>query len=223
MKIGILFILFGILISNLVTGQNEIIQESNLNKELVLILDSVYQEDQKYREEIQETETKYGWNSKEIKNLWKIIAEKDSINLIKVEKIINENGWLGSNVIGEKGNKTLFLVMQHADTKTQIKYLPKFREAVKNGNAKAEHLALMEDRVLIAQGKKQIYGSQLMTDPNTNEIVLFPMIHPEKVNERRKNIGLNSIEEYLENWDISWDLDKFQERMAKYDSKKINN
>jgi len=220
MKVGILLILFGILISNLVTGQNEIIQETNLNKDLVLILDSIYQEDQKYREEIQEIETKYGWNSKEVQDFWKIIAVKDSINLIKVEKIITENGWLGSDIIGEKGNKTLFLVIQHADTKAQLKYLPLLREAVKNGNAKAEHLALLEDRILLSQGKKQIYGSQLMSDPKSNEIVLFPMIKPETVNERRKNIGLGSIEEYLKNWDIVWDVEKFQQRMAEYDLKR---
>ena len=42
---------------------------------------------------------------------WKIIIEKDSINLIKIEKILNERGWLGADIIGAQGNGTLFLVI----------------------------------------------------------------------------------------------------------------
>jgi hypothetical protein len=30
------------------------------------------------------------------------------------------------------------------------------------------------------------------------------MIEPEKVNKRRLEVGLGSIEEYLKNWDIEW-------------------
>jgi hypothetical protein len=62
------------------------IQESTLNKELVAILDSIYQEDQNYRLKSEDLEKKYGWDSKEVQDLWKIINIKDSINLIKVEK-----------------------------------------------------------------------------------------------------------------------------------------
>jgi len=219
MIVRILFIIFGILISSSLFGQSEGAQVKNFRHDITAVLDTVYKDDQKYREQIQKLEDEPGRNPKEVQNLWEIIAEKDSVNLIKVEKIVSENGWLGADDIGEKGNKTLFLVIQHADTETQIKYLPLFREAVKIGNGKAEHLALMEDRILIAQGKKQIYGSQLMTDPNSNEIVLFPMINPEKVNERRKSIGLNSIEEYLKDFDIAWDLKKFEKRMEEINLK----
>ena len=67
--------------------------EKDLDKPLVAILDSVYKEDQSYRHQIDEIEEKYGRDSEEMKAHWKLINEKDSINLIKIEKILNERGW----------------------------------------------------------------------------------------------------------------------------------
>lgn len=216
----ILITLLVILFFNIAFGQNQKTPENSLNKELVAVLDTIQQDDQKYRVEEQELEKKYGWESKEMQDIWKIINEKDSINLIKVEKILNEYGWLGSDIVGEEGNSTLFLVIQHSNTQTQLKYLPMFREAVKNGKAKASDLALMEDRVLLAQGQKQIYGSQIGIDIKTNEYSLSPMIDPDNVDKRRAEVGLMPLSEYLKYWDLTWDVEKFKKRMEEFDLEK---
>jgi hypothetical protein len=221
MKQKILFTLFGILFLNLAFGQTEEIIESSLNKELVAILDTIHQEDQKYREESQVLEKKYGWDSKEVKDVWKTINTIDSINLIKVEKILAEYGWLSADIVGEQGNRTLFLVIQHSpDYKVQQKYLPMMREAVKKGNADSKRLALLEDRVALGEGKKQIYGSQLEMDYKTNLYVLSPLIDPGNVDKRRAEVGLKSIAEYLKFWDLTWDVEKFKKRMEQYDAEK---
>ncbi|MDP2040447.1 MAG: hypothetical protein Q8S14_00520 [Algoriphagus sp.] len=68
--------------------------EANLEGPLVLILDTIYQEDQTYRQQIKGIEEKYGWDSDELKAHWGKINEKDSINLIKVKKILDERGWV---------------------------------------------------------------------------------------------------------------------------------
>ena len=81
--------------------------EANLDKPLVAMLDTIYQEDQKYRQQIDGIQEKYGWESDEMKAHWKIINEKDSLNLIKIKKILDERGWLGADVIGNQGNSTL--------------------------------------------------------------------------------------------------------------------
>ena len=194
--------------------------EKDLDKPLVATLDTIYQEDQKYRQQIGEIENKYGWESDEMKALWKIINEIDSINLVKVEKILAERGWLGPKVIGTQGNMTLFLVIQHSDLETQLKYLPIMREAVKVGNASSSDLALLEDRVAIRQGERQIYGSQIGYDEEAGEYYVSPLIEPEKVNERRAEVGLGTIEEYVSNWGMTWDLEKHKERTRKIESKK---
>lgn len=116
--------------------QNKDKAEVNLNKPLVAILDSIYIEDQKYRQQIDEIEKKFGRQSNEMREHWKVINEKDSINLIKVKSILDKYGWLGTDIIGGQGNNTLFLVIQHADIETQVQYLPMMREAVKMGKQK---------------------------------------------------------------------------------------
>ncbi len=67
------------------------------------------------------------------------------------------------------GADALFLVIQHANLKTQEEYLPVMRESVNNGQAAPQYLAMLEDKVLVKQGKKQMYGSQIETDKDTQD------------------------------------------------------
>ena len=185
-----------------VVKQNKERQEAKLNKPLIKMLDSIRLEDQQYRSRINDIEMNYGYDSKEMKSLWKTINEKDSTNLIKVKTILDTYGWLGSDVIGEEGNTTLFLVIQHSDQKTQEKYLPLMREAVKTGNAQSSALALLEDRVALGQGKKQIYGSQIIKSSTTGKDTLAPVEDFANVDKRRDAVGLEPLDKYLEYFGI---------------------
>lgn len=194
--------------------------EKDLDKPLVAQLDSIYQLDQRYRRQIGDIEKAFGRDSKEMAAHWKLIQKTDSINLIKVKKILDERGWLGSNIIGGQGNSTLFLVVQHADLETQLNYLPMMREAVGRGDASPSSLALLEDRVALRQGKRQIYGSQIGRDQESGEYYVSPLVEPEKVNERRSEVGLGPIEGYIGNWGMTWDLEKHKERTEKIEKEK---
>lgn len=167
------------------------------NEKLIAILDSIYKEDQKYRNQLDEIEKEFDGESDEVKSLWKIIDEKDSLNQIIVKNILDENGWLGVDVVGEKGNATLFLVIQHSDLETQEKYLPMMRQAVKEGNAFGKDLAYLEDRVALAKGEKQIYGTQVDRDKETGEYYAPFLIDPENVDKRRAEVGLFPLEIYF--------------------------
>src|SRR5687768_14250010 len=138
----------------------------HIHKDLMLQLDSIQVEDQKYRQMFDSVQVKYGLNSKEMNALVKAMNTADSVNLIKVRRILDEHGWLSQEQIGTQRNGTLFFVIQHSDLQTQEKYLPLMRQAVKEGKAQASQLALLEDRVALRQGKKQIYGSQIIQDMN---------------------------------------------------------
>jgi hypothetical protein len=190
--------------------ENKVKAEANLNKPLVHRLDSIEKEDQEGRMQMDAIAKKYGWESKESQALWKSIREKDSINLIKVTAILDEYGWLGPDVVGQEGNTTLFLVIQHSDQKTQEKYLPMMREAVANNKARASSLALLEDRVALGQGKKQIYGSQIARDPKTNEHYVLPLEDPDNVDMRRAQVGLQPLSEYVSHWQIKWDVEAYK-------------
>lgn len=176
--------------------------EANMNMPLARELDSIFNEDQTYRHKIEAVEKQYGRDSKEMKDLWKVIMHKDSLNLIRVTQILDQYGWLGRAVVGGQGNMTLFLVIQHSDLKTQEKYLPMMRDAVKKGNAQAANLALLEDRVALAQGRKQIYGSQIHFDNATGKYFVAPIDDEVNVNKRRAAVGLEPLERYARQWGI---------------------
>ena len=193
--------------------------EKHLELPLVKQLEKIYVEDQKYRLQLNEIEKKHGRNSKEIKDHWKVINQKDSLNLIEIEKILDKRGWLGPQIIGEEGNSTLFLVIQHSDLETQEKYLPMMKEAVKKGDAQAYDLALLEDRIALRQGKKQIYGSQIGVN-DKGEHYVFPLIDPENVDKRRAEVDLAPISEYVAGWNFEWNVEKHIKRTAEIEANK---
>jgi hypothetical protein len=53
-------------------------------------------------------------------------------------------------------------------------------------------------------GKPQIYGSQIVSDPETGEDMVYEVFEPEFVNARRASVGLGPIEEYIARWNIEW-------------------
>lgn len=196
-----------------------ILSYSQVDEKLSKILSDVYEEDQKYRQQIEGIQKKFGWNSDEIHAHWKIINKMDSINLIQIEKILNERGWLSEDIIGTDGNSALFLVIQHSDIKTQEKYLPMMREAVTKGNARASSLALLEDRVALRRGKRQIYGSQIGKDPETGEAYVLPLEDPENVDKRRADVGLGSIQEYVSMWGLKWNWKEYLKQLPDIENK----
>ncbi|MNJ86014.1 hypothetical protein D3C87_34960 [compost metagenome] len=192
-------------------------EEAKYDKPLVAKLETIYDEDQSHRRRINELQEKYGWKSPQMDSLWKVIELKDSLNLIAVKNIIDTKGWLGSDVIGQQGNSTLFLVIQHADQKTQEHYLPIMREAVAKGNAAGSSLALLEDRVALGQGKKQIYGSQIGMLHETNENYVLPLEDPDNVDKRRAEVGLGKLQDYVEYWGMTWDVETYKKNLPRYE------
>jgi hypothetical protein len=181
--------------------------QAKMNLPLMDSLNIILVEDQIYRQQVDSVREYYGTDSKEMKGLLKDMRESDSLDLAQIKRVLDRWGWLGPEVIGESGSLTLFLVIQHADLKTQEKYLPFMKEAVEKGRAKACDLAMLEDRIAIENGKKQMYGTQISIDSN-GVFSLDPVEDEINLNERRAKVGLESIEEYLKIYNIEY---KFNE------------
>ena len=193
--------------------------EANYDKPLQAELIQIYEEDQKWRLMIDSINTNYGWESEQMKALWKIITEVDSVNLIKIKNILDERGWVGADKVGGQANQALFLVIQHADLAAQEKYLPMMREAVAQGNASGSSLALLEDRVALRQGKRQIYGSQVGRDPETGGHYVLPLDDPDNVDERRASVGLPPLSQYVARWGIVWDAEAYKMMLPEIEQK----
>ena len=123
-------------------------------------------EDQTLRLLLPEVIEKFGRDSKENDYIWSLINRQDSICINRLTKIIDKHGWLGKNIVGDKANQAIWLIMQHAELEIQEKYLPLLEESVTKGESQGWHLAFLEDRVLMYNKKKQKYGTQAIWDSN---------------------------------------------------------
>ena len=187
---------------NALTGSVQ--EQAKYDKVLAAFLDSIYYEDQRYRQMIDSVEKTFGFGSDEMKKLEKAMMRADSLNLVAVTNILDTRGWLGPDIVSPRGNTALFLVIQHAELETQKKYLPLLRDAVKKKNAQPRHWALMEDRVALSEGRKQIYGSQLQWNEKTGKMELGPIEDEANVDVRRASVGLPPLEEYLKSFGIDY-------------------
>ncbi|RZL30796.1 MAG: hypothetical protein EOO96_17420 [Pedobacter sp.] len=174
---------------------------NKVNKTLAAKMDSLYQEDQKYRLELSKLE-KQGTPKKQLDSLRKIVSAKDSTNLILVRQLIDKHGWLGAQDIGFQGTQALFLVIQHADLKTQKKYYPLIRKAEKEGNILSSNVAILEDRIAVREGKNQPYGSQGIYDSVNKKNLVYPVKDLKNLDSLRKSRGLPPMKEYKKNWDV---------------------
>ncbi len=93
------------------------------------------------------------------------------------------------------------------------------RKAVKKGNAESGSLALLEDRVALRTGKKQIYGSQIGRDENTGELYVQILKYPGQVDKRRSKVGLGTLQDYISNWGLKWDVKEYKKKLHQIKAK----
>src|SRR5882672_2929674 len=121
-------------------------------------------DDQKHRQEMMDLMNRLASSdSEKVAKKWKQAVEQqnalDSRNQQRLDEIVKEHGWPKRSVFGEDASGVAFLVVQHADLDYQKKYLSLIKEAVAQKEARQSDLAMSEDRILIREGKKQIYGT----------------------------------------------------------------
>jgi hypothetical protein len=179
--------------------------EKDFDQVLKAKLESLYIRDQTLRQLYSRAEEKFGKDSDEMKFFWEVVAKQDSANEKEVVAILDKHGWVGKSTVGGKANMTLWLVIQHAPLEVQEKYLPLMEESVRKGESSGRHLAMLHDRILMRKGEPQIYGTQIVPNPETGENEVYLIAHPEKVDERRASIGLGPLEEYLQRFGLSWE------------------
>jgi len=205
------------LITVMQKNKNEI--EKHFDKKLVAELDKIYFDDQSTRSQIRSKEEKYGRDSKEMRAFWKVILRNDSINLVKVSKILDTQGWPSKKKIGVSGTSTLFLVIQHSNLKNQTKYLPLITKAVNSGNLPKRQYAMFYDRLVLGQGKRQVYGTQLAMSKERKDPYVLPLEDAKNVDKRRAEMGLNTMQENLNRWNLTWDVAAYQKSLPKIEAR----
>jgi hypothetical protein len=128
---------------------------------------------------------------------WALTESDDRDNLRWLKAMLDRDGWPTVTTVGEDGAKAAWLLVQHADKDPglQARALLLMQEAVSRNEASASELAMLTDRVLLAQGKPQRYGSQFDSLAD-GSMVLRPTEDMQGLDARRAAVGLPSMEEY---------------------------
>lgn len=180
-------------------------KQDTIKKDFAIVksqLEIIYDDDQKYRKIFENLNDQV--NSAQRDSVAKLMKRQDSVNLSKIQDIINKFGWLGPDQVGEKASLAFFFVMQHADLEVQQKYLPILEQAAAEKKAKVWNIAYLIDRIEMRTGKPQTYGTQ--TTFLDNETFVYPIRDVSNVNKRRKKVGLSPIEESFNGQNVKFSL-----------------
>jgi hypothetical protein len=118
----------------------------------------------------------------------------DERNTARLHEIVKVYGWPGKSLVGPKGAGAAWTLAQHSAASSLKQFLPLMRIAFDKGELDGGLYATSVDRVLINEGKKQLYGSQFDTDGDKCEPK--PVEDPANLDARRKEIGLGPMSEY---------------------------
>ena len=160
------------------------------------------EDNQKHRQEMMDLMHRLAASdSEKLAKKWKQAVERqndlDGKNRQRLDEIVKQHGWPKKSVFGEEASGVAFLIVQHAELDYQKKYLPLIKDAVTQKEARRSDLAMLEDRILTREGKKQVYGTQLRLNQTTQRMELFPIEDEENVDSRRAAVGLEPLAGYL--------------------------
>ena len=122
--------------------------------------------------------------------------------------------------LSDTSYSALFLVVQHSDLEHQRKYYPLFEAGAEKGLIEPSDVATMLDRILMHEGKPQVYGTQTFSQMKTIIVkagedgkpengtgtaytsesanYLWPVENADSLDIRRARVGLPSIGTYME-------------------------
>ncbi|WP_223653101.1 DUF6624 domain-containing protein [Hymenobacter psoromatis] len=197
------------LIASAPAGAQRIAKPSaRLNPPLKQELDSMYVQDQIFREAlIDPAKTKqrdslaqrYQLPANNVQGgLMSRMIRTDSSNLQRVRAIIKRFGYPGKSLVGTPTNEAAFYVIQHSSRIPE--YLPLIKQAAEQGELPFRLYAMMLDRQLMYAGQPQVYGTQGRSFPNPNptekqQYFIWPIADPAHVNERRRQAGFDQTVE----------------------------
>ena len=119
----------------------------------------------------------------------------DEDNTKWLKDVVEKHGWPTNTLVGKDGANAGWLLVQHADhdPKFQRRCLDLMADLPKH-EVSQSNLAYLTDRVLLAEGKKQLYGTQFaVVDGKWKP---RPLEDEASVDKRRAEVGLPPLAEY---------------------------
>lgn len=120
----------------------------------------------------------------------------DTENTGRLKEVITQIGWPSISKVGQEASYNAWLLAQHADKDIEFqKYCLELIQALPEGEVSKHDIAYLTDRIRRNQDLPQIYGTQFVKDQATGKYVPAPIEDPDQVEKRRKETGLDTLEE----------------------------
>lgn len=128
----------------------------------------------------------------------KVDVKLDKENTEKLKKIILQIGWPKISLVGEEVSDGAWLLVQHSDQDInfQKECLRLVQREAETDEIDYKLIPLLVDRILVNEGKKQIYGTQFYKNKKTGKLVPRPIKNRAQVNKLRAAFGMESIGSY---------------------------
>src|SRR6476620_8823033 len=110
-------------------------------------------------------------------------------------------------MVGEPTNEVAWYVIQHSDK--IARYFEIIKKAGQNKEIPYRLVAMMQDRLLVEQNKKQLYGTQIARRKIGNDkeesVFVWPVKNPCFANRRRRKAGFDTtIEQNAKRFHIEY-------------------
>ena len=123
------------------------------------------------------------------------MGDIDAVHTARMKEIVAAHGWPTRSLVGGDGARSAWLLVQHADADPafQRQCLDLMNELAAE-QVSAVDVAYLTDRVLVNEGKHQIYGTQFWIVDG--QLVPRPIEDEAGVEARRTQIGMVSMQDY---------------------------
>jgi hypothetical protein len=120
----------------------------------------------------------------------------DMQNTARMHEIVNQVGWPSISKVGAAASSAAWLLVQHADHDVEFQKHCLSLMKQEAGDVARHDIAYLEDRTRVNEGRPQLYGTQFNNVEGA--FVSRDMEDPAQVDERRRQMGLPTLAENLE-------------------------
>lgn len=158
--------------------------------------------DQAFFLEVDIAGQKTGMKSSVVEALWAFKFMVQERGQAELAALVARKGWPRAGVVGREAAMGAYLVAMHSRDGAQKDYLADIKKACQAGELPWVRYANIYDRALFNENKPQRYGTHTKYNELTKKEELYPLEDEARVDEWRKELGLEPLEAYLKQFNI---------------------
>jgi len=129
--------------------------------------------------------------------MWTAVNAVDDANQKTLLEMLPPEGWFYKSIYGDGPANTAFLIIQHSDVDLWRRFLPVLEPLVATGEVEGQSYGLMFDRLAVAEGRPQRYGTQMTCKGGKFVVDYDDLEDPARAEERRAAMGFRrTLKEY---------------------------